>query len=294
MSTDRVGVKKSLAARVRLFAQRPWRDKVHRLRIRWIEAFPKFPLPVRLPFGAWWLARNDHVSRPILVGEFENPELKFVRRFVRPGMTVLDIGAHHGFYTLLSSRLVGSGGRVIAFEPSPRERSALRLHVWLNRCRNVSVHGLALGSEMSQASLYVVQGIESGCNSLRPPVALGGTSPVLVTIMPLDAWLTEQRIGQVDFIKLDVEGGELEVLKGAASLLTRAPRPVVLAEVQDMRTQAWGFRAKDTIEYLSAKNYTWFSIRGNGDVAEMDVTATEFDGNFVACPNELQEKLLHG
>ena len=63
----------------------------------------------------------------------------------------------------------------------------------------------------------------------------------------------------MDFIKLDVEGAELDVLKGADLLLNRRPRPVILAEVQDVRTQPWGYRARD-IQHLSHKGYKWFRL----------------------------------
>jgi FkbM family methyltransferase len=277
---------KSVASRIKIFVSRPWREKIERLRLRWVEQFPSVPLPIRLPSGIWWLARNDHVSRPLIQGNFETAEFSFIRKFLQPGMTMLDIGAHHGFYTLLASRIVGDAGRVYSFEPSPRERKALLRHVSLNRCKNVRVQALALGAEKKEAELHVVEGSQTGCNSLRPPVVLSGTSSVRVRVMPLDDWLSEQKIGHVDFIKLDVEGGELEVLKGAEALLERRPRPVILAEVQDIRTRAWGYKAKDVIESLRGKGYEWFSIAEDGSATALDVSADEFDGNFVAFPQE--------
>jgi FkbM family methyltransferase len=62
-----------------------------------------------------------------------------VERFLKPNMTVLDIGTHHGFYSLLASYKVGATGQVIAFEPSPRERRRLLWHLRLNRKKNVLV-----------------------------------------------------------------------------------------------------------------------------------------------------------
>src|SRR5580693_9157669 len=171
MSSDLSKTNKSLLARAKRFVVRPWREKVQRIRLRWVEKFPGIPLPMRLPIGVWWLARNDHVSRPIIEKQFETAEYSFARQFVQPGMTVLDIGAHHGFYTLLFSRLAGPSGKVFAFEPSPRERKALLRHVSLNRCKNVRVQALALGAEKKEAELHVVEGNQTGCNSLRPPIA---------------------------------------------------------------------------------------------------------------------------
>ena len=131
---------------------------------------------------------------------------------------------------------------MFAFEPSPRERRALLRHVRINRCRNVSIEALALGGEEGNASLFVVQGEQTGCNSLRTPApdVPGEFIPTPVHIVRLDDWLDAQKIERVDFIKLDVEGGELEVLRGAEDLLKRRPRLLILAELQDVRAKSLG------------------------------------------------------
>jgi FkbM family methyltransferase len=245
-------------------------------------------MPVRLPFGALWIPRNDNLTQPLLAGSFETAEIAFVERFLQPGMNVLDIGAHQGLYTLLSSKRVGSRGRVIAFEPSPRERRALRLHVWLNLCANVTIQALAMGNEVAESDLYVVNGSQTGCNSLRPPDVMSGTSPIRVRVTRLDHWLDQRKIDRVHFIKLDVEGAELDVLKGAERLLEDRPRPVILAEVQDVRTRPWGYRAKEIINQLSGKHFRWFRLSENGSLQDMDENLEELDGNFVAWPEEVE------
>jgi FkbM family methyltransferase len=256
------------------------------VRAAWVS---KTFVPIRLPFGSWWIRRNDTLGQALMAGTFETAELAFAGRFLRPGMTVLDLGAHQGLYALLASRKVGPKGRVFAFEPSPRERRALRLNVVLNRCWNVSVQGTALGSENGEAEFFIVRGEQTGCNSLRPPMLHRATAFVNVKIIRLDDWLSQGRIDRVDFIRMDVEGAELTVLKGGAGLFTRQPRPVVLAEVRDERTRPWGYAAKKILEHLESMDYTWFRFLGNGALEQLDSSAEEFDGNFVACPRERLE-----
>ena len=275
------------------FLQKPWGEKARALRYRWSAALAGLPKVVRLPFGVWWIRRNDNLSEPLLEGKFENAEMAFAERFLQPGMTVLDVGAHHGLYTLLASRCVGPRGSVFAFEPSSRERRALRIHLVLNRCRNVAVQGCALGNESKVANLFLVTGSQTGCNSLRPPVVESSTAPVRVRVMRLDDWLAGHQVERVDFVKLDVEGGELAALEGAGRLLEARPRPVILAEVQDIRTEPWGYRAKDILNYLAAKQYKWFRLSQTGGISLLDVSARDFNGNFVACPTENVEGLLH-
>jgi len=279
-------IENGLASRARRFWKKPLRQKAKSLKYRWHSVVSAIPIPVRLPFGAWWLLRNDNLAEPLRTGTFEKDELTFVGRFLRPGMTVLDIGAHHGLYTLLASKRVASSGRVFSFEPSPRERRKLRIHLALNLCLNVEVQSLALGAQDATADLFVVQGSETGCNSLRPPIAAGGTSPVSVHVTTLDHWLQTAKLSLVDFIKLDVEGAELDVLKGAADLLNRRPRPVILAEVQDVRTAPWGYHAKEILAHLTRAGYLWFHLLPGGSLETLDLTPATFDGNFVACPPE--------
>lgn len=215
-------------------------------------------------------------------------------RLLAPGMTVLDLGANQGYYTLLASRTVGKSGRVFSFEPSPRERKALALHKRLNRCRNVTVVGLAVGAEEREIDLYVVRGHETGCNSLRPPIAMSESEPVRVKMIRLDDWLQRERVSRVDFIKLDVEGGEFDALKGAEALLERRPRPVLMIEVQDLRTRPWGYRAREIIKHLNHKDFQWFRVNADGTIASLDEQAEEFDGNFIACPKERLDLLYRG
>jgi FkbM family methyltransferase len=254
---------------------------------RWLQKFPKSGVPLRLPFGAWWIARRGRVDERLLEGNFEISELDFVGKFLQSGMTVLDVGAHHGFYTLLASKRVGRDGRVIAFEPSRRERILLEQHLRINFCSNVKVEAVALGSAAGKAELFVVEGSEDGCNSLRSPAVDEKTKPIEVQVRALDDWLEEHGSPRVDFMKLDVEGGELEVLKGARRLLSQAHRPVVFAEIQDIRTQPWGYAAREITLELHSHGYRLFEIAADGKLQAMAADLAAYDGNYVGCPEEM-------
>lgn len=286
MTTTFISDANGIMLRAWRFLKKPWSEKRKFFYFRWVKAFPNAPAPLRLPFGAWWLVRNDNAGRPISEGIFETAEIAFVQRFLKPGMTVLDLGAHHGFYTLLASKCVGRNGRVIAFEPSPRERKALYLHLKLNRCKNVEVQEFALGDKQTTADLHVVDDCAAGCNSLRPPDVAANTTPVPVSIVRLDDWLADNKINYVDFIKLDVEGAELATLKGAGWLLERRPRPVILAELQDIRTLPWGYLAKDVAAFAATFGFRWFSPLANGKLACTPGKMNAYEGNFVAIPPE--------
>jgi FkbM family methyltransferase len=280
-------MKKALLGRLVRFASKPWRRKLQSFGFRWIRYFPGIPLPIRLPFGAWWLVDNDSVGAAFLEGRFEESERAFVERYLHSGMTVLDVGAHKGLYSLISARKVGPHGRVFAFEPSPRERKRLQQHLRLNRCLNVQVFDFALGASNGDTDLFVVEGTESGCNSLRPPDVTQPVRAIRTSVRTLDDFVRDQGIVAIDFVKLDVEGAELSVLKGAAKLLESGQRPAILCEVQDQRTAPWGYAASSIIEHLCLRGYSWFELDETGTPHPLPMRSAGYDGNFVAVPKEL-------
>jgi FkbM family methyltransferase len=269
---------------------KPLPKKIRGLRYRfkrlWNQLMPWLPLPTGLPYGGWWLARNDVCGDAIFAGGFEEAERRFVEDYLKAGMTVLDIGAHGGYYTLLASRKVGRRGRVIAFEPSPRERQRLYQHLRINRCSNVLVERAAVSSYEGEAEFFFVDGRDTGCNSLRPPVVADSIRTLPVPVVTLDSALERLAIDRVDFLKMDVEGGELEVLKGAIKLLSQSYRPLILCEVADVRTAPWGYKAREIILFLVDLNYSWFLPLPERKLRAIRSNFEAYSGNFLAVPCE--------
>ena len=282
----------ALPQRIARFMASPNRRKYITLALRARRLFPEMPIPLRLPFGAWWLAEKSAMDHELMYGKFEPEEMGFVRRLLRPGMTTLDVGAHHGLYTLLLSKKVGGTGRVIAFEPSPREYRRLEKHLRFNRCSNVHVERGAAGSEAGEADLYLSNGFQDWYNSLRPLALPDSTSIVRVRVRRIDDVLAEHSISTVDFIKLDVEGGELEALHGATRLLHGDTRPAILAEVQDIRTLPWGYPAREIIQFLIRMDYRWFAIAAKGALLPISCDQESYDANLVALPVERTKEFL--
>jgi hypothetical protein len=94
----------------------------------------------------------------------------------------------------------------------------------------------------------------------------------------------------VDFIKLDAEGGELAVLEGARRLLQTTPRPAILAEVEDVRTLQWGYKAREIMQLLARWNYKWFGLSEAGGLYVASPDDESYDANFVALPEERVEE----
>jgi FkbM family methyltransferase len=280
---------RKITSRLRLFFSKSLRMQYVAL-ANHARRLVRLPLPLRLPFGALWLAENSALDRELMYHGFESAEAEFVARFLRPGMTVLDVGAHHGLYTLLASKCVGRGGRVIAFEPSFRERRRLKRHLRYNPCANVELQPYALGDRNGEADLYLVEGMHDWCNSLRTPNVEERTSKVRVEVRRLDDVLEGMNWPRVDFIKLDVEGGELSFLHGARKMLCGDMRPAILVEVQDIRTAPWGYAARDIVRFLSDAGYSWFALADDGSLESISSELSAYDGNLVALPHERFEE----
>jgi FkbM family methyltransferase len=282
----------ALLQRTRRFLASPMRSKYITLANRSRRIFPRMPIPLRLPCGVWWLAEENFLDQKLLFGEFETMERRFVKRLLRRDMTVVDVGAHHGLYTLLASKCVGWHGRVVAVEPSPRELVRLEKHFRLNRSSNVELIPCAAGEDPGEAELYVVDRFNDKCNSLRPPATPEPVNTVRVKVRRLDDILSELDISKVDFLKLDAEGAELSVLRGAMKLLNRDSRPAMLVEVQDIRTKPWGYAAREILQFLVRMDYQWFAIAAKGALLPIPCSLETYDANLVALPIERTEEFL--
>jgi FkbM family methyltransferase len=146
-------------------------------------------------------------------------------RLLRPGLTVWDVGAHIGFFTLLSARLVDPGGTVHAFEPMSANRERLEAGVRLNGAANVVVHDRAVAAVPGAGELHAHE--HTTMWSLRG----SGQGGERVDVLTLD--LLARELGPPDVVKIDVEGAEVDVLRGGADLLRGERRPALLVEFTD-------------------------------------------------------------
>lgn len=168
---------------------------------------------------------------------------------VREGDVVADVGAFVGLYSVAFARRVGSGGRVVAFEPDPRNRRRLVRHLSLNEVDEcVAVVGKAVGASVGKVA-FVAGGIpQAGIAG-----AVGGNGRE-VDLTTLDHELGDTR---VDVLKVDTEGSELEVLRGAAALLgdpVRRPR-TIFVEVHLRELRALGTGAAEVRALLEEYGY---------------------------------------
>jgi FkbM family methyltransferase len=209
--------------------------------------------------------------------EHYEPELLRLQDWVRPGGTVIDIGAHYGAYTIALSALVGPEGRVFAVEPADHALSVLRRNIEINASDNVAVLATALGDTPATAMLHL-HGDQSRASLNQ--FAEGDTGSQSVAVARLDDLVHG---GPVTFIKIDVEGYELPALRGAERILSE-DRPVVQFELQPGAATRGGLPPFGVWDLLRSHGYRFQRLQFDGTY--VPVLSCEDPGgpNLIALP----------
>ncbi len=158
----------------------------------------------------------------IMYREYEPYESRMVSEHLKPGMTVYNIGANLGYYTLLASECVGAKGSVYAFEPAPENFELLQRTVSENKLTNVELFPSAVGAANGSATLSLSQ-TNSGDHQLQ---MVASREHVIVDVTSIDAFTAEGH-SQPNAIIMDVQGAEYDVLRGASDLLAMQ-QPLIL------------------------------------------------------------------
>jgi FkbM family methyltransferase len=295
-----------LLERITRFVSKPVAEKRTTLRFLTHKAIAKVPfLPVRARVAMspadtihyWWsyVPMSFHAERSLLDYWGDDlEEVRFVWEFLKPGMVFFDIGAHHGFYSLLAAKRVSQRGRIVAFEPSVRERKRFELHMKWNGVEGVCLEPYAVSSATEPLRFYSVDSDFTMMNSLKRPRVEEAVHENIVEAVSLDDYVSKNDIPRIDLIKIDVEGGELEAFRGAERVL-QAIRPVIVCEVLDWVTEAWGYAARNKIAFLKERGYDWFDFNADGRLSEHQ----ERDGypeprNYLAIPREKVALVFQG
>ena len=188
-------------------------------------------------------------------------EPKLVQRFcelVQNGMTVIDVGAHVGIYSLIASKRVGETGKVIAMEPSPANAKQLRRHLSINQCTNVEVVEAAAGDRTRKISFsYRTDPTDPVAFANSIAYDIGGER-VSVPMLTLDNICEFIRPA---LFKIDVEGAELLALQGAKRVLSKH-RPMVIVAIHPEPMKILGTTPKQLIGYMRKLGYVGRTLDG--------------------------------
>ena len=225
--------------------------------------------------------RTDPFDGPgMLIWKQGCPEpetIALLERVLKPGMVFVDVGAYVGQFTILASRLVSLGGTVHSFEPTPDVFKQLRRNVLSNRCSNVRCNDLAISDTTGHADLFIYPGSHNQ-NSLRELVPSASPS-IRVKVGTLDDYGPFETLQRIDVIKLDVEGNELPVLRGATHLLHRFA-PLLVVEISRHQF-TYGYNGSDVALHLRKAGYQLYRLDrdGNGPLGVYCPTGNEISEN---------------
>ncbi len=237
--------------------------------------------PVRVAAGelaGLWLVLDLQVDKDLWLGTYEPQVAAAIRRFARPGGVAFDLGANVGYTVLLLARAVGPAGRVVAFEPLPGNLDRLRQAVALNGLDpQIDIVPAAVGARVEAGSFLVH--VSGGMGRLEDGAGRtdGFVSKIPVDVIALDDFVFGRGHPPPSLVKIDLEGGEVQALRGMTRLL-RQSRPTLLIELHSGS-------AHDVIELLGESGYTPSLMRDGYPRVGRDA-APEKVRHIVALPSE--------
>ena len=217
---------------------------------------------------------SNHSMRMYAGQQYEPFETMVMSRQIRQGDIVLDIGAHIGYYTLIFAKLVGPAGLVFAFEPEPSSFAVLKENIRMNAYTNVVPEQLAITSERGEAPLYI-NPIQPGDNRIYD--SHDGSPFVKVKAVSLDDYFSFYT-GEIDFIKMDIQGAEMAALQGMSSLLRKSPSVIIFSEFWPFGLTTFGV---DPVDYLTALQRYGFYLQNINDKRGKLETISDF-GTFAS------------
>ena len=200
-----------------------------RLPFRLIPDFVTLPILTGPLKGVKWVVASSLTS--CWLGTYELSLQKMAVKYIHHGMTVCDVGAHAGFFTMFFSRLVGDTGFVHAFEPYPVNNANIKRHIDLNDVRNVRLWQIALSDTTGYA------GFRPSKHSSMGTVTSETDASIMVGLATLDSFVDDQIIAPPDVVKVDIEGHELQLLQGAKGTIARYS-PILFIEFHSTEKKA--------------------------------------------------------
>lgn len=248
------------------------------------------------------IAQNSHIRNGYSIFKkietyfsvHEMPEQVLVSKLVQPGMLVVDIGANIGDYSILLSNLVASSGKVYSFEPTSSTFNKLQERLSKLSCNNVYPFKKAIFSHNTQIEFNEFPDDFSVWNSFGKPQMLdpqgsGKYIPIINTeiieAVSLDSFCKTNNIYKIDYLKIDVEGAESDVLQGSIELLRNKNIGFIQFEISQNMLEGFNRNAKSTFDILIQNGYECHRITLKGDIGETVIDSNSFYENYIAFPS---------
>lgn len=214
------------------------------------------------------LRLDEHMQSQIFwYGYYSRDVILAMNRLLRSGMVMLDVGANIGEVSMAAAQRVGYSGHVFAFEPMPSLYEKLSFNLSRNGLTQAKAIRKGLADKAVVAPIYFAEAQfidgtkHDGLGTLYPTKDRAGVAGE-IELTTLDSFFTEMNLPRVDLIKIDVEGAELDVLRGGQQTLAHY-RPHLIIEVQNETSGSAGYAADEILSFLEPMGYSFFTIGRN-------------------------------
>ena len=232
---------------------------------------------------------DEHMGSQVFwYGSYSLEILRVLERIIVPGMTVIDAGANIGEVSLFVAKRVGPGGRVYSFEPVAELTDRLRRHVSMNGFDNIEVVQSGLSDRAGQAEIYgpaepFRDGTQHAGLSTLYANSQRGRSLGTIPLTTLDEFVEMRHLPRLDLVKVDVEGAELPVLRGARAVLAEH-RPWLVVEVQQETSEAAGYDQREILAFLGTFGYSFARIGRRGRLSPLSSDRLQSFQNVLGIP----------
>jgi FkbM family methyltransferase len=202
----------------------------------------------------------NHVDRLVYIGAFEPLNVVWFRRILREGDTVIDAGANIGFFSFLAARCVGESGRVLAFEPHPFNYDPFAAAVTAHRLHQIAPFQVGLDETDGSGTVHMRdQSVYP--NRTGTMIDCEGDAGIAVPTRSIDSLVDEHGIERIDLLKVDVDGFETRILRGAARTLAAGKIRHVIIELSSFWLERSGSSEAEIRALLGAGGLTDVSAR---------------------------------
>jgi FkbM family methyltransferase len=231
--------------------------------IRDVHKFINFnlrPRFVKIGKNKMFLDPNDTIVSKNLAtrGIYESAETEIVRREIKKGDMVLDIGANIGYYTLIFAELVGENGKVFAFEPDPDNFALLNKNVQINNYHNVVLIKKGVSDKNGMAKLYLS---EKNKGDHRIYDLFDGRKFVEIETIQLDDYFRDYK-EKIDFIKVDIQGAEVSAFHGMRNILEKNQNVKILTEFWPEGIRNSGANPEEYLQFFTERGFKMYDIGG--------------------------------
>jgi len=217
---------------------------------------------------------------------FEENEIVFIKKFIKKGDVLIDIGSNIGLFSLHASKIVGDTGKVFAIEPTPITFKRLVENINLNQFNNIKTFNIGLSNKRETLRFNISNDGHDAWNSFADLFELENSTSVEIEVNTIDNLIKENNVNHIDLIKLDVEGWEKFVLEGGEELLKMDDTPAFMIEFTEENAFSAGYYCGEIYDFLKNYDYEWYTYDAKNNELNKEVKKLHYPyNNLIAVKN---------